>query len=783
MRVGYHPEVMKKLSLHSHSPWLPLLLALSACAPADGDEEGDFADPIPWVDTFIGTGGLGFGQGSSYPGAASPFGLVAISPDTRTEGAHVSGFHNGGYWYEDHLITGFSHIHLQGTGAPDYGSVLFYPADGFSLEHTDSETRVASFSHDNEDSSPGWYEVTFDNGIRTQIAAGQRVGVHRYHFPEGMDPTVVIDLEHQMEPKVWDETNEMYRVDASIDIDPDSGAVTGTHQTAGALSGRSYGFLVHLWAEFDPPPSDWGTWADADPEQGGVEAQGQDLGGWLSFEPQAGGTTVTVRVGISYVSTDNAQDNWEAEAEGLDLEGLQAQTEQAWREMLGRIRVQGGTDRERTIFYSSLYRSMLMPNLRSDADGSYVGFDGAVHVEPEEPFYSDMSFWDTYRTAHPLYDLAYPEHARHFASSLVRMAAQSGGCLPRWPCGSGDSGSMIGDPADIVLSDTWIKGIHDFDVDAAWTAAQLCADGPRPDAALYGGRSGIDGYLGRGWVFSDEHSGSVARTMEYGWADAAMATWAEALGYDEQATRYGDRSRYYLNLWDPETAFFRARDSQGAMEPLEDFDELAWQDEYTEGNAWQYLWLAPADADRLADRFGGPDAFLERLDEFFERSTEEEDDIWPELYYWHGNEPDIHAPYLYALLGQPGRGAPWVQWVRETRYGTGADGVDGNDDGGTLSAWYVLSALGIYPIAGTEIYALGPPVFERAELDHMHGTLGIEATGARWTARGTWLGADLDGVPIEGGTLTHDELAADTVLRFHLAPESELIDSDREPLR
>jgi predicted alpha-1,2-mannosidase len=764
-------------------PRTPARIALLALAMACGPEPTDipWVDPVDWVDPFIATGGMGFGQGSSYPGAAAPFGMVAISPDTRTEGAHVSGFHNGGYWYEDHLITGFSHIHLQGTGAPDYGNVLFYPADGFDPSMTDSETRVASFDHANEDAGAGWYTVEFDNGIRTELTAGQRVGVHRYTFPEGVAPTVVIDLEHQMEPKVWDEYSEPYRVDAAIGIDPQTGVVTGLTQNAGSLAGRYYGFLVHFWAEFDPPPSSWGTWADDDPEAGSATAEGQDLGGWLGFEPQSGGTTVTVRVGISYVSPDNARANWEAEAAGLDLEGLREQTQDEWRDMLGHIRVSGATERELTIFHSALYRAMLMPNLRSDADGSYLGFDGEVHVEPGDPFYSDMSFWDTYRTVHPLVDLAWPEHARHFASSLVRMAQQSGGCLPRWPCGSGDSGSMIGDPADIVLTDTWIKGITDFDVQAAWEAAQLCADNPRPDTALYGGRSGIEGYLGRGWVFRDEHSGSVARTMEYTWADHAMATWAASLGYDEDAQRYGDRSRYYLNLWDPETRFFRARDGQGAMEPLEDFNELAWQDEYTEGNAWQYLWLAPQSAERLADIMGGRDACLDRLDEFFALSTEEEEDIWPEIYYWHGNEPDIHAPYLYALLGEPARGAPWVQWVRETRYGTGPDGVDGNDDGGTLSAWYVLSALGVYPIAGTTTYALGPPVFRHAEVDTMGGTLSIEASGAEWVARGTWLGASLDGVAIDGGTVDHAQIAADTTLHFQLAPEAELVDSERDP--
>ncbi len=756
-------------------PWLIIAL-LSACDPAQ--QRWDPYDPLPWVDTFIATGGKGFGQGSSYPGAAAPFGLVAVSPDTRTDGAHVSGFHNGGYWYEDHLITGFSHIHLQGTGAPDYGNVLFYPADGFAPDHTDSETRVASFDHANEAASPGYYAVTFDNGIHSELSASQRAGAHRYAFPAGTTPTVVIDLEHQMDPKEWDDDTVKYQVPAEIEIDPDTGVVTGLTQNSGALAGRNYGFVVYFHAEFDPPPSSWGTWADAEPEAGSTEGTGIDLGGWLSWEPQDLERTIEATVGISYVSVEQARANLEAEG-SAGFDDILAGTEDEWRDMLGRVRVWGGTDRERTIFHSALYRAMLMPNLRSDADGSYLGFDAEIHVEPDDPFYSDMSLWDTYRTLHPLVDLAYPEQARHFATSLLRMAQQSGGCLPRWPCGHGDSGSMIGDPADIVLADAWLKGVTDFDVQAAWEAAQLCADNPKPDTATSGGRTGIEGYLGRGWVATDEASGSVARTMEYGWADHAMGLWAEDLGYPEDAQRYFDRSRYYLNLWDPDTRFFRGHDSAGAMEPLEDFSDLAWQDEYTEGNAWQYLWLAP-DARRLADLMGGPEAFLDRLDELFDLSSEEEEDIWPELYYWHGNEPDIHAPYLYALLDQPGRGAPWVQWVRETRYGTGADGVDGNDDGGTLSAWYVLSALGVYPIAGTTTYALGPPVFPHAEVHTLGGTLTIDARGAEHTAMGTWVGASLDGVAIDGGTLRHEDIARDAHLRFQLAPEAPLVDSERD---
>jgi predicted alpha-1,2-mannosidase len=761
----------------AHAPFL--LLALAGCLHGDGFSP--VHDPLPWVDPFIGTGGKGFGEGSSFPGARAPWGMVAISPDTRTEGTHIPGFHNGGYWYEDHLITGFSHLHLQGTGAPDYGNVLFMPWDGFSEALTHDETREAPFDHANEEASPGYYAVTFDDGILAELTAGLRTGVHRYTFPAGTEPTVIVDLEHQIEERAPVE-EDPNRVPAAFHLDPTTGVFTGTTQVTGALSGRTGGFLVHFWAQVEPPPATWGTWADADPVAGSAQAEGYHLGGWLGWPSSGEPTTVTVKVALSFVSPEAAAANWQAEPWVAGFDDRRRETETTWRAMLGHIPVQGGTDRERTIFYSSLYRTMLMPNLRSDADGSYVGFDGLLHVEPDDPFYSDMSLWDTYRTLHPLVDLAYPTWGSAFASSLVRMAQQSGGCLPRWPCGQGDSGSMVGDPADIVLADAAVKGIEGWDEQAGWEAAVLCADGEKPSTATSGGRGHIESYLGRGWIGSDEESGSVSKTMEFAVADGALAAWAAARGNEEDAARYGDRSRYYLNLWDQAEGFFRGRSSEGAFDDTIGWEGTSWEDAYTEGNAWQYLWLAPHDAARLADALGGREAALDLLDAFFLDSAEEEDTIWPELYYWHGNEPDLHVPFLYALLGDPARGAPWVRWVRETRYGTGADGIDGNDDGATLAAWYVLSALGLYPVTGTPTYALGPPVFPRAQVMMPDGVLTIVAPGSDQPATAAWWGADLDGVPIEGGTLTHDQLQGDVTLRHHLGPTVPMVESERPAL-
>ncbi len=757
------------------SPFLSPLLFLAACASSE--EPYPPYDPLPWADPMIATGGQGYGQGSAYPGAAAPFGLVALSPDSRSLGAHFENLHNSGYWYDDEHLVGFSHIHLHGTGAPDYGTVLFHPADGMEEAFLDDEGRITGFSHDHEHASPGYYRVQLEDGIVAELSAGQRIGAHRYSFPAGSQPTVIIDLEHAL---AYAELEEGLQP-AEIEIDALAGTVSGLMHTAGSLSGRHGGFLVHFYAVFDPPFESWGTWSEGVMSADSSSAQGIDLGGWLEFPTQDSATEVQALVGISYTSADQARANLAAEAEGADFDSILAETQDSWRSWLGHVRVWGGDERQRTIFHSALYHVLLMPNLLSDADGSYIGFDGQLRSEPGEPFYSDMSMWDTYRTLHPLMTLAWPEAQNHFANSLVRMAEQ-GGYLPRWPCNKGYGSSMVGDPADIVLAGSYLKGVDDWDVQTGYQAAKLGADGPTPDGALYGGRSGIEGYLERGWVAADETDSSVAKTMEYTWADHALGRWAQALGQEQDAERYLSRARYYVNLWDEESQFFRGRAADGSFSDLADFSETAWEAEYEEGNAWQYLWLAPQDPLRLAGLMGGPEAMLERLDEFFALSAEDQEDIWPDSYYWHGNEPDLHAPYLYALLDEPARGAPWVRWVRETRYGTGPDGLDGNDDGGTLSAWYVLSALGLYPVAGTETYALGPPVFERAEVDLLHGTLVVEANGPESLERGAWSAVLLNGEAVEGGTLSHSQIAEGGHLLFLFGPDQEGVESDREGL-
>ena len=736
-----------------------LALLLLGCADRPTVPMGD--DPLPWVDPFIGTGGQGFGQGALYPGAAAPFGMVAVSPDTRTKTSHVEAFHNGGYWYEDNLISGVSHLHLAGAGVPDLGTLQIMPAPWMTPALADAEARAAGFSHADEEASPGYYAVTLDNGIQLELTAGERVAIHRYTFPEGTKPTVVVDLEHAL-------GSTASRRPASMVIDPEDGVIAGTVHTAGSLSSRFDGFDTHFWIELGRTPTSWGVWADESSASGRTTTEGFEPGGWVGFADLPPGEPLELRVGISFTSVRAARENLEAEWGAADFDSLRDATTWRWREALERVRVQGGSDRDRTIFHTALYHSLLMPHLLSDADGSYIGFDGRFHVEPGAPFYSDMSLWDTYRTVHPLLILAWPEAQQHFASSLVRMAEQ-GGYLPRWPLNRGYTQTMIGDPADIVLAETFLKGLEGWDVSGGLRAAMRGADGADHGDSAYDGRDGIRAYLEHGYVTTDAAAGSVAMTMEYGWADHALSAWTEAWGLDQDAARYRERAAPPAPLYDPATGFFRGPAASGAVAPVEDFSATAWSDDYVEGNAWQYLWAMPYDTALLAELMGGEDALLERLDAFFEASLPEEDSAWPELYYWHGNEPDLHAPWLYALLGQPERGAPWIRWIRDTRYGSGPDGLDGNDDGGTLSAWYALSALGLYPVAGTTTWALGPPVFERAELDLHDGSTIVIATEGDVHA-GALVGVELNGSPVEGGTVEHAELLGGAELRFLFGP-------------
>lgn len=737
------------------------VVLLAGCT--EDDPAGYPGGPLPAVDVFVGTGGDGFGVGSAIPGASMPYGMVKLSPDTSANsGAQVQWSHCGGYAYDDLLIVGFSHTHMHGIGVPGYGSVLFMPSVGFDPEGIVKNRFRETYHKDSEVALPGYYGVTLaESSIGVELTAGLRTGVHRWTWPADTQagtgaPEAVLNID--LAYAIGDGEG----LAGEIEVLSAERRVRGWTHTDSDHGGD---FIVWFDAVFDHDVVDYGTWAglEVSPGVATTTAEATAVGGWLVFDI-AGDPTVLAQVGISYTGAGGAERNRQDEAV-TSFEEARLRAQRAWQERLERIDVRGGAPAEQRMFYSALYHVYQHPTLATDTDGSYRGFDDQVHNDGR-PYYTDFSLWDTYRTLHPLLILLEPADSADMAQSLVTMADQWGG-LPRWPLATSDSGSMIGTSADVVLAESYIKGVQGFDVEGAWGYMWDHALGP----VCCGSRSGVEEYLSVGYVPSDLTGGSVSKTQEYAWDDWALSNLAAALGKTSEADALWEQSRTIGELWDPSVGFFRGRLSDGSWDPS--FAPTRWEDYYTEGNAWQHLWLSPH-TDLLSEIMGGREEMLATLEEFFDLTRQDwersELGLWMPLpFYWHGNEPDIHAPYLFAAAGRPHLTQKWVRWIMDTFYDLGPKGLAGNDDAGTLSAWYVFSALGFYPWAGSDLYYVGTPAFELATVRLPGGDLVVRATGPD---RGHYVqSVTLNGAPLEVAWFTHADIVNGGTLEFALGAE------------
>lgn len=723
-------------------------LLLVACRPPDQqDAPIEPYDPLVWVDPFVGTGGVGFEVGSVNPGPRAPFGMVHLGPDTRTASGAAEYLHCAGYHHDDDRIAAFSHAHAHGMGVADYGVFGVLPRTGWDDRWTRDGSRAAPFDHASEVASPGYYAVTLaDDGVRVELTATEHVGVHRYTYPAGVTPTVVFDLGHVIGG------NDVR--DGSARWDGDT-LWLSTH-VDGSYSRRFGGLRGDLAVRFDPAPVSTGAWSDPDaPVAGATEASGPASGFWVTFAPDV--TVVTVRAGLSWVDAEGARRNLEHEApDGVGFDVLHDRSRDAWTAEMQNVRVRGGDDVERTLFHTALFHAYQMPARFSDVDGRYRGVDGAVHLA-DFPYYTDFSLWDTYRTLHPWLILARPERQEDMLRSLVQMQRDVGS-FDRWPLAHGVTGGMIGSPTDQVLAESWLKGLRDFPVEEAWAASLAHASGPVEPV----GRGAIEGYIARGYVAWEDTDGPASHTLEYAWSDAALCAWAEGMGVDAEGPCA--RQHNWRNTWDEERGFFVGRYADGTFS--ETFDPIGWSGDFVEGGGWHYVWMAPYDVDGLIDRqhAGDRGAFLDRLAQFWALTEISEDDAFPDDYYWHGNEPDLHAAWLGSLAGDPAATVGPVRWVRANRYRAAPAGLDGNDDGGTLSAWYLWSALGVYPVAGTTRYAVGPPLFERVEIDRPGEGTRVVAVDPQVFATDT-LGWALGDEPQDGGTFEEEDWVGQT-LRF-----------------
>jgi predicted alpha-1,2-mannosidase len=716
------------------------------------------------VNPFIGTGGSGFGVGSTFPGPSAPFGMLAVSPDTSTPKYGIGFTHCAGYAYGDDYIYGFSHLHLNGTGVPDFGNLLTMPVSGEVTPASFQDKEIRSkYDKSTEKASPGYYTVTLKKWkVKVELTATPRTAYHRYTWDNGTrGKHVLLRLDHALPGGQV--------LDSKVTL-KSATKLEGWLKAKNGLSGRFGGLTLYFVVQ-SKQPFEGVIHKDGALDKNLTAAQHKRLGVWLKYPDST--DKVQLRVGISFVSIEGAGKNLAAEQKAWSLETLKKATEQRWEKLLSRVRIAGGSEKQQRIFYTALYHSFLMPNLLSDVDGQYRGLDQKVHKAEGFEYYSNFSLWDTYRTLHPLLVLLTPEIQKDMVKSLLQMA-KDGGELPRWPLATGYTHTMVGASADIVIADTWLKGIRDFDVDFAYKAMRRLAMGPPPKGSLYKGRSHILDYVKYGYVTADTGGGSASVTMEYAYNDFAIAQLAKALGKKDDVALFSKRAKNYQKLWDPKTQFFRAKKKDGSwLDSTSNpkWDEK-WSEDYVEGTAWQYLWFVPYDVPGLQTLFGGREAILKKLDDFWQKTLADWKKPNPfnrRAYYWHSNEPDIHAATLYLELGRPADAYKWFRWIMETQYKDAPDGLAGNDDGGTLSAWYVFAAMGLYPLPATTRYYLTSPIFTRVQLKLPQGTIEIQAPDT--TSKAMFVQkVSLNGKEVKGHWIQHQDLVKDkAVLRFEMS--------------
>lgn len=746
-----------------------LASGLASAAPARTAADKAYA----WVDPFIGTGG----EGHTYPGATVPFGMVQLSPDTRMQPREKAYGWAAGYRYDDSSIVGFSHTHFSGTGHSDLGDILLMPFTGSpGLERGDPEKPrsgyASRFRHDDEKAEPGYYAVTLDDyKVRAELTTSTRVGVHRYAFPKGTDAKVLLDMRTSM----YDYPGKVLWSRVRVRAD---GTVTGFRETRGWAPGRQLYFAMRFSrplaghelhnTEQDivykgvPPPG------EKDPSQR-AQIEGRQLVGTFAFGKLD--APLVVKVAISPVSEAGAIANLDAEVADFDFDRVRAQAKQEWTQALSVLDIDAPEHARRSA-YTALYHTLLGPTLFMDADGQYRGSDNAVHKADGFTNYSTFSLWDTYRALHPLLTLVQPEKRNSdFVNSMLAHHEHSPyGMLPVWSFHGLEDWCMIGYHAVPVIADAYVKGIRGFDADKALKAMV--------ETANYGPYDGIAQYRELGYVPIDEEGEAASKTLEYAFDDWTIARMAQAMGKGDIAATFDKRAANWRNAFDKDTGFMRARKRDGSFRTPFDPSASGYGTDYTEGNAWQYSWYVPQDVAGLAAAHGGSDKLLARLDEVFNAKVdpsifEHMEDITGLIgWYAHGNEPSHHVAYLYSYAGQPWRTQARLKQIMDTQYADRPDGLAGNDDVGQMSAWYVFTALGFYPVApGSGEYILGRPFLPKTAMRLPNGkTFTIVADGL--DDRHTYVGSvSLNGKPLQRTFLRHDEILAGGELRFSMQAE------------
>ncbi|MCT4648036.1 MAG: GH92 family glycosyl hydrolase, partial [Carboxylicivirga sp.] len=674
---------------------LVVLISLSVLAGCI-EKKTEKLSVIGYVDPFIGTGA----HGHTFPGATTPNGMVQLSPDNGTSGWDWC----SGYHYSDSSIIGFSHLHLSGTGASDMGDILIMPFNGDykwdagSKENPDDGYR-SRFSHQNEEAKPGYYSVLLDDSnIKAELTATTRVGIHRYTFTQ-MSPHFIIDLNHGIHDGV--ESGYMRMVDKNT--------VVGKR----CSNGWAWNQNVYFAATFSESISKCTYNIDGVVGKDENIAEGKRVKAILGFETQ--NPEILVRVGISYVSAENALKNLISEAPDYDFENYVAKAQKQWDDALSVIQIEGSDD-DKTIFYTALYHSNIAPNTFADVDGTYRGMDDEIKKNNDFMRYHVFSLWDTFRATHPLYTITNPGIVNDFVHTCMSVHRESG-LLPVWELTGRETNCMIGYHAVPVLYDAWKKGLVSDLFDTELLEAMV-ASAMHDDR----GRKLLRDYQ---YIPADKENESVSKALEYAFDDWCIAQMAKEVNKINTFNEFSGRSQFYRNHWDASTGFMRGKLANGQWK--KGFDPLFSKhrdDEYTEGNAWQYSWYVPHDVPGLINLHGGKKPFISKLDSLFTlnaglNGSHASPDISGLIgQYAHGNEPSHHIAYLYNYAGQQYKTSERVNEICNTMYHTGVDGLSGNEDCGQMSSWYVFSSMGFYPVnPANQIYQIGTPRFQKVVID------------------------------------------------------------------
>lgn len=754
------------MTKHTLFAGMALTLLVSACTkntPSNTENVSDYVDP------FIGTDY----HGHTFPGAALPFSMVQLSPDTRTLGWDAC----GGYHYSDSSILGFSHTHLSGTGIGDYGDVLFMPfAGSVSLDAGPAEDIDAGyrsrFDRETEMARPGYYRVELtDDHIEVELTSTTRAGMHRYVFPESDMAGILIDLTHT----IHGHRNPLHEIRILNNQE-----IQGLKHT----SGWARHHMVYFTARFSKP-FEAEIYADNVLQEGKTEFSGQNAKVKLLFSTSEG-EEVLAKVGISAVGYEGSALNLNAEMPDWDFDRIQTEAAETWEQELSRIRVKTGDVSEKRTFYTALYHSFIYPGVFSDVDGAYKGMDLKNH-QSDRLNYTVFSLWDTYRALHPLFTIVKPEYNQELIRSLLRKY-EEGGILPKWGLASNYTGTMIGSHAVSVIVDAYAKGHRNFDAEKALEAIQYSMnwDTLKP---LSGTGELVRGRLipkakfyekTYGFIPADLANRSVSIALEYAYNYWTVATMAEDMGRTEMADSYYEKSKRYKTYFDTETGFMRGKNQDGSwLEPFHPrYANHTGFDPYVEGNAWQWTWFVPHDVNGLAELMGGNEAFSQKLDSLFTVSSEvlgehAGGDITGLIgQYAHGNEPSHHIAYMYNEVDQPWKTQEIVSQILTEFYTDQPDGLCGNEDCGAMSAWYILSSMGFYPLCPGDVrYSIGRPSFDEVKINLENGKVFTIQAKNRSSDNPYVQEVSLNGKKLSEPYITHGDIEAGATLVFEMGPE------------